>query len=94
MALQQLLKASGLAKDNAEKVAVALLRPSIRSGAFSVNAQVLTLLSVMHFAASHGLVALTAALLTEGADVTLKVDTCMSFLYVGTWTAVSFAVLR
>ena len=62
------------AKANAEKVAVALLGPSLRSGVITANSEVVPgFPSVLLLAVTHGLLALTTALLKENADVTIQV---------------------
>ena len=65
---------TGALKANAERVAVALLGPSLRSGAFSVSAKVHGCEStLLEFAVQYGLPELTTALIKENADVATKV---------------------
>ena len=76
VALQKLTHkaTTGALKANAEKVAVALLGPSLRSGVISANSEVVPgFPSVLLLAVTHGLLALTTALLKENADVTIPV---------------------
>ena len=76
VALQKLTHkaTTGALKANAERVAVALLGPSLRSGAFSVSAKVKGCEStLLEFAVQHGLPLLTTALTKENADVTIPV---------------------
>ena len=62
------------AKANAEMVAVALLGPSLRSGAITANSEVVPgFPSVLLLAVTHDLLALTTALLKENADITIPV---------------------